>query len=291
MFCPRADGWDARWLEDKRLDYRDKLEIASFLEGGAELHLSIYDVRTGFKCRVFVDLSAFAPASACSGKQVVAWLWSKHGKRHLEALHLSCEGRLAVQQRPWTRQRKLYMSIGSVLDILCHVGYTKSFRPKSSADAAVALLQALIKGWVPQTIYFHIVPEHLGTPLFQDALPSAGAPLRAIDWELPVPTLGMGGAGLTGQAKSRARTLRNHPRWKDQSTVPVWQVLQTCLNAAGMRWSASSSLWCWSTSSRACSLLAVHCSSSRICWALGLQGCSARVGLRPRPKAWANLVA
>lgn len=236
MFCPRADGWDARWLEDRKLDYRDKLELASFLEGGTELHLSIYEVRTGFNCRVFVDLSAFAPALACTGKQVAACLWNKHGKRHLEALHLSGERHWAVQQRPWTRQGKVYMSIGSVLASLCHSGYTKKFRSKSSADAAVALLQALIKGWVPQTIDFHVVHEHPGAPLFQDALPSAGAPLRAIDWELPVPTLSMDGAGLTGQAKIRARTLRNHPRWKNKPTVPVWQVLQTCLNAAGMRW-------------------------------------------------------
>jgi hypothetical protein len=236
MFCPRADGWDARWLEDKKLDYRDKLEIASFLEGGTELPLSIYDVRTGFNCTVFVDLSAFASALACTGKQVVAWLWSKCGKKHLDALHLSGEGKWALQQRPWTRQGKLYMSIGSVLASLCHVGYSKNLRSQSSADAAVALLQALIKGWVPQTIDFHVVPEHPGAPLFQDALPSAGAPLRAIDWELPVPTLGMDDAGLTGPARTRARTLRNHPRWKDKSTVPVWQVLQTCLNAAGMRW-------------------------------------------------------
>ena len=50
MFCPWADGWDARWLEDRKLDYRDKLELASFLEGGTELHLSIYDVRNLIPC-------------------------------------------------------------------------------------------------------------------------------------------------------------------------------------------------------------------------------------------------
>jgi len=236
MFCPRADGWDARWLEDRKFDYRDSLGVAVFLEGGAELPLSVYDARTGCNCRVFVDLSAFAPALACNGKQVATWLWSKHGKKHLAALHLSGEGRWAVQERPWTRQGKLYMSIGALLASLCHASYTKRFRSQSSSDAAVALLQALIKGWVPQTIDFHVAPEHPGAPLFQDALPSAGAPFKATGWQLLVPTLGMDGAGLTGPARARARALRNHPRWRDKSTVPLWQVLQTCLNAAGMRW-------------------------------------------------------
>ena len=233
MFSQRADGWDARWLEDRRLDYRDML-VTVKLGVDIELPLSVYDVRTGSNCRVFIEPSALAASLSCNEKQVLAWLLGKHCKKQLRALHLSGEGQWAVQERPWARQAKRYMSTGALVASLCHVAAPRRHRTQTSADAAASLLQGLIKGCVPQSFEFSVDLDPADAPLFNDALPRSGSQLQATDWELSVASLAM--PDCSGKVAPKARVLRSHPRWRNSSTVPLWQVLQTTLNAPGMRW-------------------------------------------------------